>query len=148
VAPEKILEQRCALHGKDTSLHFRPVIEPGMPKQSPTDPAIPAFVVPGPKDHALETRQYDCARAHGAWLEGHVQRAVVESPAVEFRRRLANGEQFSVSGGILVADSSIARRRDYRSVANDYRANRDLVSLYRLAGDIERITDVLFIRCL
>jgi hypothetical protein len=53
-----------------------------------------------------------------------------------------------VSGGILVADSSIARRRDYRSVANDYRADRDLVSLYRFACEIERIADVLFIRCL
>jgi hypothetical protein len=148
VASEKILEQRRALGGKDASLRFRPVIEPGMPKQVSHRSGHSRFVVPRSKHDALETRQYDCARAHRAWLERHVQRAVVESPAVEFRRRLANSEKFSVSGGILVADSSIARRRDYRSVANDYRANRDLVSLYRVAGEIERIADVLFIRCL
>src|SRR4029077_1414289 len=134
-----------ALDGKDASLHFRRVIEPGMPKQVSHRSGHSRFVVPGSKHDTLETRQYDRARAHGTWLERHVQRAVVESPAVEFRRRLANGEQLGVSRRILVADSSIACRRDYRSVANYYCANRDLVSLYRLAGEIERIPDVLFI---
>src|ERR1700675_1704215 len=115
-----------------------------MPKQVSHRPGHSRFVVPRSKHDALETGQHDRARAHRAWLERPVQCAGVASPTVEFGRRLAYGEQLGVSGRVLVAEGSIARRRDYRSVANDNRAYRDLVPFYRLAGEIERIPDVLF----
>jgi len=146
LASEKLLDERSAFGREDARSHFRPVIEPRMPKQIFHRPGHARFVVPRPEHNSLHAGKNDTASAHGARLECHVQRAVVQPPAIEFRRRLSYRQQLGVSRWILVSHSSIARPGDYRSIANDNRPNRYLVSLPRLAGEIERVADVLFIR--
>jgi len=104
------------------------------------------LVIPRTEYDPLHAGKDDTPGAHGARLQRHVERAIVQTPALELGRCLAYREQLRVSGRVLITNGSIARGGYYGSVANNHGPNGDLVSLHRFTCDIEGVADVLLVR--
>ena len=121
------------------------MIELGMPQQVPNRPGHPCFLIPRPEYNAFHPRENDGAGTHRARLQRDVESAVVEPPAIELGRCLADGEKLRVRGGILIANRPVGCGGEDRSIAHDNRPDWHLVSLYRFAGEVQCIPYVLLI---
>jgi len=143
--PKKFLDDAGAFLRQDSGANLRPVIQPRMAEQVAHRSSHTRFLIPCTEDDALDARKNDCSRAHRARLDGHVESAVVETPAIQLGRSFANGEHFRVRGGILIAESAIACRSDDRTFAHDHGANRHFIAPAGFAGDVERVTNVLLV---
>jgi len=71
-----------------------------------------------PRDARLHKR----ARAHGARLDGHVEGRADQAMIAGLLCGLAQGDDFSVSGGITVGDGAITRGGENPVVLHDERA--------------------------
>src|SRR6266480_2624741 len=143
---KEFLNQSRAFLGKDAGADFRSMIEPRMTKQITDRAGHARLFVPCAEHDALHARQQDGTRTHRARLEGHVYRAIIESPAIELRRRLANCQELGVGSGILISNGPVCGGGKDRPIAHDDRADRNFVAFYRFAREIQRVSDVLFIR--
>lgn len=121
------------------------MIQSGMPQQIADRSSHTRLLIPCAEDHPLHARQHDRAGAHCAGFECDIEGAVIESPAIELRGRLANREELSVSGGILIADGAIGRCSQDCTVADYDRADGNFVALRRIAGEIEGVSNVLLV---
>src|SRR5688572_993236 len=74
--------------------------------------------------HACE---HDRACAHRARLDGHVERAVAQSPAPERRPRRTEREHLGVGGRVVLDLAAVVAARDDRAAADDHGADRDVV---------------------
>src|SRR3954462_14030905 len=99
---KKIFEKCSAFLRENPRPNLGTVIKPRVAKEITNRSGHAGLVIPCTEYHSTHTSQNQSARAHCARLEGHVQRAVVQSPAVKLRRRFTYREDFCVRCGILV----------------------------------------------
>jgi hypothetical protein len=114
-----------------------------MAKEISDGASHPGLFIPRAKHYALHSGEDNGSGAHRARLEGHIKRALIETPGIEPGGGLTNCEHLRVSGRILIPYSAIRGRGDYRSVADDHRADRHFVALDRLSSEIECVPNVL-----
>jgi len=142
---KKIFEKCSAFLRENPRANLGTVIKPRVAKEITNRSGHAGLVIPCTEYHSTHTSQNQSARAHCARLEGHVQRAVVQSPAVKLRRGFTYREDFCVRCGILVPHCPIRSRSDDGRISHDHRANRNFVSAGCLAREIERIPDILLV---
>ena len=82
--------------------------------------------------------QHDGAGAHGAGLQGHVERGVAKPPAAQRRGRLAQHQHLGVRGGVVAALALVAGGRDDPALDGKHRPDRDLALLAGTARLLER----------
>src|SRR6267378_2125376 len=91
------------------------------------------------EDDERDPSEHGGAGAHRAGLDGHVERAVRETPAAKHVRRLADRDDLGVRGRIGIGLAAIAGPRDDGAVANDRRADRDVTVLPRATRLCHRV---------
>ena|ERR1700687_1789570 len=121
------------------------MIQLRMPQQIFNRAGHTGFLIPCAEDNPLHPGQDYGASAHRARLKGDVESAVVQSPAIELGRCLADGEKLRVRGGILITNRPVGRGSEDRALAHYDRPDRYLVSLDRVAGEVERVSYVLLV---
>jgi hypothetical protein len=95
------------------------------------------FRVIGSIHQATDTGVNRSSRAHGARFNCSKEFAVAETVITEGASGLAQGHDFSVSGGIAVGEVEIPSSPDYRPGADQYRAHWYLACLQRTLGAAE-----------
>lgn len=78
------------------------------------------------KDAGRGSRLNDGASAHGAGLQGDVDRAACEAPAPEHLRRFAHSDELCVGGEILGVLAGVSAAGDHLAVEDDDSADGDL----------------------
>src|SRR5438309_2689281 len=91
------------------------------------------------EDDECDPCEHGGAGAHRTRLDGHVKRAVRESPSAEYARRLADREELSVRSGIGISLAAVAGARDDGAVADDRRTDRNVALLPRATGLFHRV---------
>ena len=142
---EKVFDYLRAVLGQNAGTDLWSVIQSRVTKQVVHRASHACLVIPCTKHNAFHSRKNDRAGAHRARFDGDVQRAVVESPPIQLRRRFANRKHLSMGGWVLISERAIGGCGDDRAIADDYRADRNLVAARRLARDVESVADILLI---
>lgn len=75
----------------------------------------------------MEPSEDDCPRAHGAGLEGYVERTIIETPAFQHRACFSNRQHLGMRCRVLIANRSIIGSRNNRVPPNDDRPDRDFI---------------------
>jgi len=122
------------------------MIETRMTEQVADGSRHPCFLVPRAEYDSLHSGENYCPGAHCARLQRHVERAVVEPPAIELRRRLPNREDLSVRCRILITYRAVRRGGEECALANDNGSDGNFISLPRLARESERVANVLLVQ--
>jgi hypothetical protein len=78
---KKARQYGAALLSQDARDDLGTVIEARVAEEVAYRPRHAGLLIPGTEDDAAEPREHDRARTHGAGLERHHQRAVVQPPA-------------------------------------------------------------------
>ena len=89
--------------------------------------------------HPADTAVDDCAGAHGARLEGDVQRAIVEAPLPDDGGGIAKRKHLRVRSGIAGELAFVVAGGNDCAVARDDRSNRDIAVQRGGAGLAERL---------
>lgn len=101
--------------------------------------------VVGAEDEAVDAGVYQCAGAHGAGFEGDVEGGVAQAVVGECLSRCAQGEDFSVGGGVVVGDGAVMRGSDDFAFDDDERADGDFAEDFGLRGLGDGEADVVFV---
>ena len=83
---------------------------------SKTLPAAPVLGSRAAEDHACDTRMHDCARAHRAGFERHVELGVRKAVVAEPAARVAQRQHFCVRGRIGGCDIAVPAFADQLAV--------------------------------
>jgi len=123
------LEQRSGVLSKETWGYVDGVIEFGMAEDFEAGPEGAAFRIVGGVDKPGNARQDNGSGAHGAGLESDVKSGAAKAVVVEKASTLADHDDFSVGGGIVVANGAIAGASEDRSIMNEEGPDRNLARL-------------------
>jgi hypothetical protein len=83
------------------------------------------FGIVGAVDELWDAGLDDGAGAHGAGLEGDIESGVNKAVVAENACGFAQDDDFSVRGGIIVANGAIAGAREVRIIVNQHSADGD-----------------------
>ena len=107
-------------------MHFRAVVEPQILTYVRERAAGAGLGIARPVDQPGDPREHDRAGAHVARLEGHVERGVVEAPALHGLGGGADGEDLGVRGGILRGLDPVPASSDDAAAPGDDGADGNL----------------------
>ena len=131
------MQEGGSVFGEEAGSDIDLVIQLGAGEQLEAGTERAAFGVVGGVDEARNPRLDDRASAHGAGLEGNVEDGAGEAVVAEKARGLANNDNFGVGGGVIIADSAIAREGENGIVMDEHGANGDFAGVGRGAGFVE-----------
>ena len=80
-------------------------------------------------DHAAQARMQHGAAAHGARLQGHIERAIVQPVVAQARGRVAQRQHLGMGRGVALGDGRIAALADDGAVLDDDGAHGHLARL-------------------
>lgn len=98
------------------------------------------FEIGSTDDHARHPGRDHCAGAHRARLQGHHQRASVQTPSTNHGCCVAQGQYFGVGGGISGEFALVVAGSDHLAAAKHNRAHRDIAMSERRTGFVEGLT--------
>jgi len=129
---EEGLEDGGGFGGEDAGGDFHRVVEAGVGEDFETGTNCAALGVVGAVDEAGNAGLDYCASAHAARLDGDVERGIGETIVAEEARGFAKDDDFSVGGGVVVANGAVA------GAGEDFAAVRENGADGHFAGDGRR----------
>ena len=143
---EELLQLRAAFVFEDAALDFADVVVVLRVAGEVKGAAAGAGAqVVGTEDEAVNAGVYQCAGAHGAGFEGDVEGGAAQAVVGECLSRCAQGEDFSVGGGVVVGDGAVMRGSDDFAFDDDKRADGDFAEGFGLRGLGDGEADVVFV---
>ena len=94
-----------------------------------TGPERATLGIVGAVDEPWDASLNDRAGAHGAGLERDVKSGVGKAVVAEDSSGLAQDDDFSMRGRVIVANGAIAGARQVRIVANEHRTDGDFAGV-------------------
>ncbi len=135
---EEALKQGDTLLLQDAADHLRAVVESGLGEDVDDAPRGACLWVASAEDDRGDASEDDRARAHGAWLERHVEGRVRQPPAAERLGGAADREDLGMRGGVAAQLALVAGCREKLAIAGDDGADRHIAMTFCLAGSLDR----------
>lgn len=118
-----------AFFGHEPRRHHGLVVEAVVFQEIHQRPGASRFRVEGPEVHLFNTGQDDGPGAHGARLESDVELRSFETPALEVRRGLGDGQDFGMGRGVLQRFAEVVRFPDDPALVDNHAAHGYLALL-------------------
>ena len=101
--------------------------------------------VPGAVIHPGDPGIENGPGAHGAWLQGHIQGAIVQPPGTQGFICLADGLHLRMGAGVLLLLPAVAAPAYYLPIPHDDAAHGHLAALRRLPGQSQGLAHIAFV---
>jgi hypothetical protein len=134
---EEALEKGTGFFGKEACGDCNLVVELGVGQDLKAGTEGAAFGVIGSVNQPGDTGLNNRARAHGAWLECHVERCFRQAVICDFSRSFAEDHDLCVGGWVTVADRTVAPTSQNFITIDKHRTDRDLAGFAARPGLIE-----------
>jgi len=123
------LEKGRGILGKQAGSYVNEVIEFVGCEDFKAGTESAAFPVIGGVDEPGDARLDNGAGTHGTGFESDVKSGLGEPVVAKEMRSFADGDNFGVSGGIVISNGAVTSTREYVSILNEDCADGNLASL-------------------